>query len=346
MRLQQATMTRPWTLKRFTEHFITAIIVYSITTLWRIPSIIPQDGGTSITLPQEPVGHSSRPTTFLLGIFCQLNDTKHRQMTRSTMLGPDLPDHVRSRICSLQDYLDASKATSHCQIIYTFVVGGNSSAPMAYPQDPTQLVVRNSTLSSLEPDVLLMNIKENMNDGKTPSWFHYTSTLLHRGIDYVSKLDLDTLVSVPQLLDVVNNELPPRRWRRTAPPRVFGGLMMDFEACGGKFWKARCDPAKGKVYMSGQFYFVSYDIVKYQSRWRTNTTFKERRYEDLNFGIRIWAYPHPIKVIAFNPNMFWWHGLKDESLWMDGYNTLKRSGWNFNETFFVNSIFKDPLKIQ
>lgn len=285
-----------------------------------------------------------RRTTFLLGIFCQLNDTKHRAMTRSTMLGPDLPDDVQPLLCTLRDYLDHSKVASSCQIVYTFVVGGNASAPMAYPVDASDLVVENSTIMSLEPDVVLLNIKENMNEGKSDSWFHYASTLLHRNIDYVSKLDLDTLVSIPQLLSFVNDELPIPHQR--APPRVFGGLLMDFEACGGKFFKARCSPIKGKVFMSGQFYFVSYDLVQHQSRLRTNDTLIQRKHEDLNFGIRIWAYPHPIKVIAFNPHMFWWHGYKNETLWMDGYNALKASGWNISESYFVNSIFNEDTSSQ
>lgn len=266
------------------------------------------------------------------------------------MLGPDLPEDVKTRLCSLQDYLHDVKGASACQILYTFVVGGNASAPAAYPDAATDLVVENSTLASLEPDVVLLNIRENMNEGKTPSWFHYTSTILHRKIDYVAKLDLDTLVSIPQLLEFVNQELPPaapagqrqnQHQVQLAPPRVFGGLLMDFEACGGKFYESRCKPAKGKIYMSGQFYFVSYDLVQHQSRWRTNNTFKERKYEDLNFGVRIWAYPHPIKIIAFNPHMFWWHGYKNETLWMDGYNAMKASGWNISESYFASSLFKE-----
>ena len=321
-----------------------------------MPSL-PQYGETSLIVPGEfATVSAARRTTFLLGILCQLNDTKHRQMTRSTMLGPDLPEDVKTRLCSLHDYLHDSTVASTCQILYTFVVGGNASAPAAYPEAATDLVVENSTLSSLEPDVVLLNIKENMNEGKTPSWFHYTSTLLHRKIDYVAKLDLDTLVSIPQLLEFVNKELPPapgatqqqqqHLHMERAPPRVFGGLLMDFEACGGKFYEARCKPAKGKIYMSGQFYFVSYDLVQHQSRWRTNTTFKERKYEDLNFGVRIWAYPHPIKIIAFNPHMFWWHGYKNETLWMDGYNAIRASGWNISESYFASSLFKETPVLQ
>ena len=158
------------------------------------------------------------------------------------------------------------------------------------------------------------------------------------GIDYVSKLDLDTLISLPQLLDFVNTELSPR----LPLPRVFGGLMMDFENCGGKWFESRCDPANSKAYMSGQFYFCSHDIVHYQSKWRTNSTFKSRKHEDLNFGIRVWGYAHALKIMALNPNYFWYHPLKNATQWMEGFSKLKANGWKISERYFVNDVFKPP----
>ena len=327
-------------MKRYRAILLTGMIVYVVIIVRTRMPWLPDFRGSSLFLPLElddkhrSVALAVRQPTFLLGIFCQLNDTKHREMTRSTMLGPDLPGEVKARLCSLHNYLSDRKVVSTCQIVYAFVVGGNASAPTAYPADAKDLVVKNRTLASLEPDMILLNIKENMNHGKTPSWFHYASTLLDRKIDYVAKLDLDTLVSIPQLLTFINDELPIPNQR--APPRVFGGLLMDFHACGG--YQVVCKPVKGKVYMSGQFYFVSYDLVQHQSRWRTNDTFISREHEDLSFGIQIWAYPHPIKFIAFNPHLFWRHGCKNETLWMDRYNAMK-DGWNVHETLLVNSIF-------
>jgi hypothetical protein len=256
---------------------------------------------------------------------------------------PQLPLSVQSRVCSLTNFLNGIRPENGiCQIIYAFVTGvEDNSLPTEFAKFPVKLVIEEYLPS--EPDVVALNIKENMNEGKTPSWFHFASTLINRGIDYVSKVDLDTLISLPQLLRFINDELPPRSASR--PPRVYGGLLMDFEACGGKWWPAKCMPAQGKVYMSGQFYFASYDIVQHQSTWRLNRTFKERKHEDLNFGVRVWAYPHPVKIIALNPSYFWYHGLKNESLWVQGFHRMKNlEQWNVNETYFASGIFK-PVSV-
>lgn len=74
---------------------------------------------------------------------------------------------------------------------------------------------------------------------------------------------------------------------------------------------------------------------------RTNysTLFKSRDYEDLNFGIRVWGYPHALKIMALNPNYFWYHGLKNETQWMEGYKKMKDNGWKISQRFFVNDVF-------
>jgi hypothetical protein len=379
--------------QRLLEHFFVAIVVYQVTH-WIHPITVPSTGtdyhpGSSHTLLSSSClrdinwsqtrkqanilsalssssGHSSparKPTTFLLGIFCQRNDTKHRQLSRSTMLGKSvLPHAVYSRICTLQDFLNktySSNASGHhynnfCQIIYTFVVGGGGGnggtnvSFLEYPADimdrpDFQLLVSNDPLLQDESDVLMLNIQENMNHGKTPSWFYYASTIVEKGIDYVAKLDLDTLVSIPQLLSFIQEELRPRPTATDiqAPPRVYGGILMDFEACGGKYWPTRCFPAKGKIYMSGQFYFLSYDLVDYTARWRTNHSFKERKFEDLSFAMRIWSNPHPLHIIAFNPHIIWTHGSKNETLWRNDFERLRQSGWNISSTYFASGLFKE-----
>jgi Galactosyltransferase len=375
---------------RLLEHLLMAIVVYQITH-WshmmapmrnnlhceqdHIPlsssslssSCVGGGGGGGDTArskhpsnhPTSKVGQSARGklptkkgTTFLLGIFCQRNDTQHRQLSRSTMLGKSvLPHSVYSRICTLQEFLKMTDSV--CQIIYTFVVGGGggggtNASSYEYPSDimnrpDFQHLVSNDPLTKIEPDVLLLNIQENMNHGKTPSWFYYASTIVNQGIDYVAKLDLDTLVSIPQLLSFLQQELRPRPTPSDtqAPPRVYGGILMDFEACGGKYWPTRCFPAKGKIYMSGQFYFLSYDLVEYTAQWRTNHSFKERKFEDLSFAMRIWSYPHPLHLIAFNPHIIWTHGSKNESLWRKDFERLQQSGWNISSTYFASGLFKE-----
>lgn len=324
--------------RRIIEITLTALVVFctTLTGILTHDFLCFEDKATLQpgTLLNRPTEGFRRRTTFLLGIFCTIEDVKARKRTRQTMLGADLPTEVQSRLCSLSVYL--AKARPNCQIIYAFVVGANPNAAMEY-EEGTQLLVDPPVLAD-EEDVVHLNIRENMNRGKTPSWFDYASkALLAKGVDYVAKLDLDTLVSIPQLLDFVDNELPPHT---AHPPRVYGGILMDFEACGGKFWPMKCDPVKGKSYMSGQFYFLSYDVVQFVGAWRTNRTFKERKIEDLSMGIRVWAYPFPIKLVAMNPSFFWVHGLKNDTLWYDCYDNTVKGKWNISSSHFVNSIYK------
>ena len=123
--------------QRLLEHILVSIVVYQIT-LWihvSVPvgnehhhcgqySIFPLTSNVGNTAQNTNKGtqhpssdatyqkvqpttesllSTTRGTTFLLGIFCQRNDTKHRQLSRSTMLGESvLPQSVYSRICTLQ----------------------------------------------------------------------------------------------------------------------------------------------------------------------------------------------------------------------------------------------------
>jgi hypothetical protein len=97
-----------------------------------------------------------------------------------------------------------------CQLIYTFVVGANPYGPTnlvdyynsSHPLTLTEsdvvaqfpdLILNSSSVTSsgemtmLEKDILYLNIKENMEEGKTPSWFHVANTLVEEyEIDYIT----------------------------------------------------------------------------------------------------------------------------------------------------------------
>lgn len=49
-----------------------------------------------------------------------------------------------------------------------------------------------------------------MNDGKSQTWFYYASTLADDlGIDYVGKLDLDTMLYLDKFFASKEMHLPP-----------------------------------------------------------------------------------------------------------------------------------------
>ena len=222
------------------------------------------------------------------------------------------------KLCSLQTYLSLSPPPKKCQIIYTFVVGGN-------PHAGTEWLATNGVSRTMdarqmlkhEHDILYLNIKENMNDGKTESWFEYASSQLIT-IDYVAKVDSDTLVSIPQLLSYINNYPSPRA--------VYGGYLNEYQACGGA--GELCDKVRGKVYMSGQFYWMSQSLASYVSKIRQERTdFLQVHNEDMDMGFRVLSYPEPISLSACNGAPFWIHPLKEDNQWVEGFRQLVANHW-------------------
>ena len=262
----------------------------------------------------QVVSRSAFNTTFLLGIFSVMEDTKRRLLIRETMLKIPEPE----QLCSLQTFLASSTPDKKCQIIYTFVVGGNpytgtewsASNGVSRTMDASQMLKH-------EYDILYLNIKENMNDGKTESWFEYASSQLTT-IDYISKLDSDTLVSIPQLLSYVNNHPSPRA--------VYGGFLNEYQACGGA--GEMCDKIRGKVYMSGQFYWMSQSLASYVSQIRhERTDFLRVHNEDMDMGFRVLSYPEPISLSACNGALFWKHPLKEDHKWLEAFRELVANHW-------------------
>lgn len=259
-----------------------------------------------------------------------MEDVQRRRLIRETMLGREMQE--QERLCSLKQYLSPS-VTSKCQVIYTFVVGGN-------PQAPTQWLESNylprtidaSQMLKHEKDILYLNIKENMNEGKTTSWFDYAASLEDSGIDYISKADSDALISIPQLLSYINGHLPPA----TQHPKVYGGFLNEYQACGGA--GELCDKIRGKVYMSGQFYWLSRDLAVYLSQIAINDSSKSSRKfittnnEDSDLGIRVLSYPEPLSLAACNGAQFWIHPLKTEQSWLDEYHKLVGNEWQVTDS--------------
>ena len=89
--------------------------------------------------------------------------------------------------------------------MYTFVVGANSNGPTnlvdynnsSHPlildvsEIPSQYAFSNTSDASdndvTEKDITFLNIKENMEEGKTPTWFLVANTLVKEyDIDYIT----------------------------------------------------------------------------------------------------------------------------------------------------------------
>jgi hypothetical protein len=124
--------------------------------------------------PLKNISSGKQHGSFLLGIFCTWENYKERMLIRRTMLSRHLPPLVFRKLCSLNQYLSDGRFKSSCRIVYTFVIGGNSTGNLYF--DPNQEPVLNTPNTTKELDLTILNVKENMNEGKTPHGF----TLFHK----------------------------------------------------------------------------------------------------------------------------------------------------------------------
>jgi hypothetical protein len=221
--------------------------------------------------------------------------------------------------------------TTACRLLYTFVVcGGDESQTTEHlPGDnsPISLTLRVAkNESEVEHDVVSLNIRENMNDGKTPTWFKYAAGLVDKyGIDYVGKGDSDTLLWFPHVLTVMERDLSPRPATASEDNRrIYAGWMVDKLICG---FNVYCNRLQGKVYMSGQFFFVSSDLAKFSTDARIDRSIPVR-HEDFDFGMRLLSHPLPIKLVPLTGYRIWRHdvGLKKASGWMSTWKKISKSG--------------------
>jgi len=203
----------------------------------------------------------------LLGIMTTLDSEKEiqrRHTIRETYLSYYRDDNKnktlmskRHRICGLHELLDQDGPNhelllQECQLAFAFIAGANKTGPtkrVKYSVEEPMTILSNSS----EPDIVLLNIKENMNNGKSQTYHKFGGMISEEYIcfDYIAKTDSDTLLYIDRLLDEGINTLP------TYPDncRSYGG--QDVHAGRG------IQDKEGVVYFTGAFYFFSPDIARF-----------------------------------------------------------------------------------
>jgi len=261
-------------------------------------------------------------------------------------------------VCSLARFREQQATgglhASECPVVYTFVIGGEGLQET--PRLSTMLVdssrpilQESHALVQEHPDMTVLNIRENMEDGKSQTWFYYAHSF---GFDYVAKSDTDTIWNIPLMQRFLAEVLPPAPYNRG----ILAGRPMD-KLWWGKWRKSPTDYDEKErqakegylqerygdpgrlnlvfhLYPFGEFYLLSNDLVETViEQSRTNATYLEYA-EDHDVATMAFHSTRPVQFIFLSSQdmMFWDHGTKIkkerrkwERKWKRAKEELRRS---------------------
>jgi len=255
------------------------------------------------------IENKTLPTTFLLGIFSYSAGEHRRKYIRDTYLSID-----DDRICKLDEFIrqtEENPLTRRCLVAYTFVMGGGglTRPPDHNDFEPLTRDTDRSGYADPEGDCTYLNIKENMEDGKSPTYLKFGADLARDyGIDYIGKLDDDSVLSLKLLFKLLEEDLPPAPYNT----RIYAGAP-------------RLSRIKNHVYAAGEFYFLSNDLADYIGNDLTAEDREELRIsthvEDLDMGSFVHSHPRPIKYVNLAAYQIYKHPLKTEQAFREFWET-------------------------
>ena len=266
--------------------------------------------------------NSRRSNTILLGIFSMSSEKSlaKRNLIRQTYL-----QSGGEKVCSLREYKkqikeSASPTNIKCQVVYSFIMGSGGGYGYPFHFDENEPLTLPSALNDeFEEDCTYLNIRENMNHGKSPTYFKYAASIADNyRLDYIAKIDDDTVMSIPLLLEFIDS-LPP--WPHNI--RIYGGLMVVAHKRAKEVPKSSTTPAAASkeesmisnLYAQGQFYYMSRDLAHYigyempAEKWHQLNI----KIEDGTIGAYIATHPRPITLINHYLKVFWYHPAKELS---------------------------------
>mmetsp|Transcript_20757 Transcript_20757/g.30426 ORF Transcript_20757/g.30426 Transcript_20757/m.30426 type:complete len:321 (-) Transcript_20757:70-1032(-) len=260
---------------------------------------------------EAPIG-AGQNTVFLLGIFSTTGKKydDRRRYIRTTYLATG-----DERMCKLSEYIRQVKETPNerrCQVPYTFVIGAGGSGRPTDHGDDEPLTLETDANGNVDPegDCTYLNIKENMEDGKSTTYMKFGAQLAEEhGIDYIAKIDDDSVLSDKLLFQFIEDDLPPAPYNR----RIYGGTS----------WASY---GHSIMYAAGQFYFLSSDLANYVANGLTVEKRKEmmhfRPTEDGDMGTFVFSHPRPVKFMNLSTYRFWSHPKKTEADFLKGWGDM------------------------
>lgn len=257
------------------------------------------------------------------------------------------------RVCSLPDFKARPLETRYeCEIIYTFVVGGNPSAPpelvdQSRPREVSKPIHGTTCPDLNEPDVTLLNIRENMNEGKSQTWMSHGAEIAEEyDLDYVTKCDADALLHLHEFFKFAYTHMPPAPYNK----HVYIGALRD-----KAYWPRHKTEAARiahesyfgnnfegvHLYVAGQIYIMSTDLAKFvgEEALRNKCSYCEG-HEDHDISAMAFHSDQPIKLLTVGrSHRFWEHPVKGEPRWrrMFAREQARMTGEPFEGKMFSKS---------
>lgn len=232
------------------------------------------------------------------------------------------------RVCALPDFKALPIHERYrCQLIYTFVMGGNPNVTPELVDDSRPMLatkpIKGQSPDLNDPDTTLLNIRENMNEGKSQTWLKYGAELAEEyDLDYIVKCDADAIFHLHEFFEFAYAQLPPAPYNK----HVYVGALRD-----KAYWprhkteqeRIRFESYFGNnfegvhLYVAGQIYMMSTDLAKFvgQEALRGKCSYCEG-HEDHDISAMAFHSPEPIKLVVIGrSHRFWEHPVKGEPRW-------------------------------
>ena len=266
---------------------------------------------------------SRRPfSRTLVGVLVDFSHHGLRYRQRFRQLLPLHPN-----VCSLGELRDHKIDTLSCELVYTFVIGagsdGTTGLRLKTPFEVSSIqqtckAVPDQTDCTLA-DMTLLNIKENMNSGKSPTWLAYGASLSETyGIDYIAKQDTDTIIFLDKYFEFARTNLPPAPFATD----IFAGWFAD-----KRYWPQlegdTVDVRKFAyktpmtLFAQGQFYVLSCNLVAkmvsaiaQHAQFSTKGFLEEHEDRDVTSAVLLGADKQLHFIFISREDLFWQHRVK------------------------------------
>jgi hypothetical protein len=284
-----------------------------------------------------------RNSRTLLGIFVDMTRDGLRYRRKFRKLFPLHPN-----VCSFVDYQNSTVDTASCELVYTFVIGGwNDTSvpgqrlhpPFLVSSEMRRVVCDDNPLQvdCMASDITMLDIRENMNGGKSPTWMAYAASVVEQwDIDYVGKQDTDTITKLDDFFQFSRNHLPPSPYNDNILASLFANkFWWDADRYGMRMIRwihnkhntsidehARLTQLEGpftqkygnplRLYLQGQFYVLSSDLCTAIAREAISKPSYLDTHEDHDVtAMAVIGAPRPITFIAFSKTQkCWQHKMK------------------------------------